>query len=75
MTPVVQFRSGLAAERFVSQARVEARGRPVKIDDDFSDDVDSDDDGDGSVDVDDGDSHYDSECADFDDYVSDDERR
>jgi len=75
VTPVVQFRSGLAAERFVSQARVEARGRPVKIDDDFSDDVDSDDDGDGSVDVDDGDSDYDSDCADFDDDVSNDERR
>lgn len=42
----VQFRFGLAVDRLGSQARIEARGRPVKIDDDFSDDGDFSDGGD-----------------------------
>ena len=46
----VPFRFGLAAKHFADQARIEVRGRPIKIDDDVDYDDDRDTDEDGSDD-------------------------
>ncbi|KAL6999508.1 hypothetical protein U1Q18_000668 [Sarracenia purpurea var. burkii] len=64
----IQFRFGLAGERFVDQSRIELRGRVVKIDDDddrkYDDDEeedDDDDDDDGDYDLDDDDTNSDED--------------